>query len=178
MLPNPDTASNDGPRERVLISLSPKEQAIFLFVEHLIQVEKNFQPKQGQTLSITWNYGRTTQYLYEESLKGNTFLLPVPRAGHYEAFSWVVGYTFDPENRKKFTSYEKYIKAYPSFGSSDIRIIDRGTDIVFNANLGSLKGTESWWEAATKEIEYPILVEDHSGTVIYKNPAYEAIKRE
>jgi hypothetical protein len=162
---SPDTADNVALREKILTTLSPKEQAIFLFVEHLAQFERDFQPEPGQILSIAWDSSRTTQQIYEEALKGNTGRLPVPYGGHYDSFGWMTWYKRDPSR-----------KQYPTLGSSDIRIVERGQSLVFEANGSTLKGTRSWWEAATKDIEYPILVENGDTTPVYKNPAYQAVE--
>ena len=160
-------------REEVLNKLSPKEKAVFLFVEHLLQVERDFKPeKEDQILTIGWKYGRTTSQIYEAALKGNIFMLPTPEGQQFASFSWTTGYDSTPERRAQFQSYEKFLEEFPSRGSSDIRILDRLGSIVFNANLGNLKGTESWWSAATDTIEYPIMVQNRDRTVIYRNPSH------
>lgn len=165
----------DTRREELLKSLSPKEEAIFKFLEHLGKLEKQPRSKNDPKLKISWDYGISTEKRVNAALSGNTSLLPVPRKGRYTTFEWFTGYKLDLDVRRQYKSLEEYRAAFPSKGSSDIRIYDMGDSLRFFANTGSFEGVEKDWAEAVDDIPYPIQVKDRHG-FRYENPAYRKAK--
>ena len=163
-------------RDQLLKELPPKDVAIFRFVEHLLKLEQVPRGDSEPKLSITWNYGRTTEEIIEAALNGETHLLPIPQKREYKVFGWSTSYTLDRKVRNQFASFDDYRAAYPSKGSIDIRILHLSLpfdSLLFVANLSSFKGMEEDWAIAFDKEPYPIKVRDHHD-FLYTNPAFKA----
>lgn len=170
---------------RLLETFEVHEKALFRFLVHLAQLEKDSQDKPVDTVVplIGWNFGYTTQDLLHMAVDNQTFPLS-DLNNHYDVMSWQYGIN------TKHPDYHSYIKnideesVYKFLdkkhgGSSDVRIIHYGVDqqrkaLRFFANMGSLKGMEEDFKKAFDNESYPVFCEDRSG-FHYENPAYSAL---
>ncbi|MBU0570140.1 hypothetical protein KKB40_05195 [Patescibacteria group bacterium] len=174
MIEEPVEIQPKSQREELLKQLSPKEAAMFRFLEHLVELEETPREYDEPGVKVSWDYGFSTRSKVDGILEGDTYKIPLPHEGKYITFGWIIGYDyFEPEMKKKYPKYKDFADACPSKGSSDIRIFDLGNHLSLQANIGRLEGMEQELKDAFDEEPYPVKVEDREGFE-YFNPAYEA----
>jgi len=166
-------------REALLEKLSPVEGAFFMLVEHLAGLEARLRQPGDPALIVHWGSGgKSPKEVLVAVMKGDTWRLEVPgeESCGYSAFGWRKEYDEwldNPEVRARYSSWKEYQEAFPSKGSTDIRIyLPWGREALrIFANQGSFKGMEEDWAAAVGNIPYPIEVEDRD-EFRYFNKAY------
>lgn len=143
--------------EELLSSLTPIQKALLSTVKNIYSLEKEFSSKPDQKLSVGWTYlskSVSTGKLLEEILGGNISALPLtePNSRYYEEFKFLI----HTDNK--------------TLGFEDVRIKNKGDHLLFQGNVGTLKGTEEIWERMLGSIDFPIEIVDMDHN-IFRNPA-------
>lgn len=171
-------AAYSAQREALLSKLTPKQSAMFNFMEHL--VEQTQRPDLGPLqprVRITWQnrtiHDAMTRLIREQDL----YSLNLP-SHTYGIFGWTIGYAIDPDkdnidDENLFRQVMKLRKFTPTRGNWEIRIVDRGENILLLANGGGFSEMTREWEDAVGSIPYPMVVEDKNN-LRFENQAYKA----
>lgn len=173
--------------------LEPQKKAIL----HLIQKIHEYEKGSGDTSSIQqlvpsgtalkpyvlWNtqeHPTTSENILDTISRGDLSLLTQLHTDNtaYSTFSFLFRPDITQEEEIELIRNLKndFEVQYPSFGSSDIRLLRAGHDgslLYIFANQGYFTGMEQIWQSIIDEINYPILVEDRGEFKCQNTPSIE-----